>query len=96
MGNTRLPQKDLKYKPTGRRDRGRPRINGGIKFNFKDRNRLSCLNLRRIRERRRHTYVTVSQILVLVVICTIGLPDLGNTNMYYACYPESVKIFCAV
>jgi hypothetical protein len=26
MRNTRLPQQALKYKPTGRRDRGRPRI----------------------------------------------------------------------
>jgi len=37
MGNTRIPQQDLKYKLTGRRDPGRPRINGGTKFNFKGR-----------------------------------------------------------
>jgi hypothetical protein len=55
MGNARLPQQAINYKPIDRRIGGRPKQNGKTKFIFWDRNRLSSINLRRSRRRRNYS-----------------------------------------
>jgi hypothetical protein len=53
MGNTGLPQQALKYKPTGRRDRGDREYDGRTKLFSKDRNRINSLNFREVQKKKR-------------------------------------------
>jgi hypothetical protein len=52
MGNTGLTQQALKYKPTGRRDRGDREYDGRTKLFSKDTNRLNVLNLREVQKKK--------------------------------------------
>jgi hypothetical protein len=53
MGNTGLPQQDLKYKPTGRRDRGNREYDGWTILIPEDTNRLNSLNLREVQKKKK-------------------------------------------